>query len=154
MCNEGRGTALVLAVGENTYVEQLMSKFTVEPDEVPESELQKNLTIVQRNLSMIGYLIAFLTMLALIMQAIFGVSVDKKKDFDLDWTCDLVDAPIIALILIILVGSNGVYLVVSVSFAKSMSSLFQHMVMVPKFQDIELLAYCNEIVTDKTGCLT
>ena len=134
MCNEGRGTALVLAVGENTYVGQLMSKFTIEPDEVdevPESELQKNLTMVQRNLAMIGYLIAFLTMLALIMQAIFGVSVDKNKDFDLDWTCHLVDAPIIALILIILVGSNGVYFMVSVSFAKSMSSLFQHMVMVP-----------------------
>ena len=109
----------------------MRSKLSIEPDEVPETELQKNLTMVQRNLAMIGYLIAFLTMLALLMQAIFGVSVDKNKDFDLDWTCHLVDAPIIALILIILVGSNGVYFVVSVSFAKSTSSLFQHMVMVP-----------------------
>ena len=131
MCDGGSGTALVLAVGENTYIEQLTSKLTIEPDEVPETELQKNLTMVQRNLSMIGYLIAFLTMLALLMQAIFGVSIDKNKDFDLDWTCHLVDAPIIALILIILVGSNGVYFVVSVSFARSMSSLLQHMVMVP-----------------------
>ena len=72
---------------------------------------------------MVGYLIAFMTMLALLMQAIFGVSIDKDKDFDLDWICHLVDAPIIALILIILVGSNGVYFMVSVSFAKSVSNL-------------------------------
>ena len=126
----------------------------MESDTVPISELQKNLTMVQRNLAMVGYLIAFLTMLAILMQAIFGVSIDKTKDFDLDWICHLVDAPIIAIILIILVGANGIYIVVSVGLAKSMSNLFDDLVMVQSLQTIETLAYCNEIVTDKTGTLT
>ena len=103
---------------------------------------------------MVGYLIAFLTMIGILMQAIFGVSIDKNKDFDLDWTCHLVDAPIIAIILIILVGSNGIYFVVSVGLARSTKNLLLDKVMVRSLQTVETLAYCNELVADKTGCLT
>ena len=61
-------------------------------------------------------------MVAIIVQSILRVVNDDKKDYDLDWACNLVDAPIIALILVTLVGGNGLYIVVSFGLAKNMSA--------------------------------
>ena len=71
---------------------------------------------------MAGWLLAFLTMVAIIVQSILGVVNDDKKDYDLDWACNLVDAPIIALILVILVGANGLNIVVSAGLAKNVNA--------------------------------
>ena len=46
-------------------------------------------------------------MVAIVVQSVLRVADDDKKDYDLDWACNLVDAPIIALILVILVDANG-----------------------------------------------
>ena len=71
---------------------------------------------------MAGWLLAFLTMVAIIVQSILRVVNNDNKDYDLDWACNLVDAPIIALILVTLVGGNGLYIVVSAGLAKNMSA--------------------------------
>ena len=61
-------------------------------------------------------------MVAIIVQSILRVVNNDNKDYDLDWACNLVDAPIIALILVILVGANGLNIVVSAGLAKNMSA--------------------------------
>ena len=61
-------------------------------------------------------------MVAIVIQSILRVVNDDNKDYDLDWACNLVDAPIIALILITLVGGNGLYIVASAGLAKNMSA--------------------------------
>ena len=93
-------------------------------------------------------------MIAIVIQSILRVVNDDNKDYDFDWACNLVDAPIIALILIILVGANGINIVVSTGLAKTMGVSLNSSTYVKSVQEVETMAYCNEVLTEKTGCLT
>ena len=107
--------------------------------------------MVTRNLPRVGWIFSFLTLAAMLVFAIIGVNENKS---DLDWICDLLDAPIIFIILIGLVCRNDIGLAKTLSLARSANNFMKDHVYLRKLEAVETMAYCNEIVTDKTGILT
>ena len=88
---------------------------------------------------MIAWLIAFLTFVAIIVRAILSVisSIDDEKEFDLDFACELIDAPVIVIILILLVGGDGIAFVVSLGLSHGMQIFLRDGTYVKNLQAIE-----------------
>ena len=103
---------------------------------------------------MIGWIIAFLTFVAIVIRAILSVTGAAQEEFDLDFACQLIDAPIFTIILILLLGASGTQLVVTVGLASGIGDLMKHSLLVKKMQVVESFAYCSELLTEKTGTLT
>ena len=119
------------------------------------SPLHHNLLSIYQKISLIGWLIAFLTFVVISVRAVLSVtSSDGETEFGLDFACQLVDAPVIAVILILIVGGEGPALVVSMGLSNGIKEFMKNGLLVKKLQTIESLAYCDEIVTDKTGTMT
>ena len=114
---------MVLAVGANTRNEQV--KIVKKEDNSVNSPFRVNLALVMNKFRCVGWLLAFLTFLALIIQAIIQVSSNEKKDFDLDFVCEILDAPIIAIILSIFASSEAINIVVSVGLAHTATKLLK-----------------------------
>ena len=110
--------------------------------------------MVTKNLSRAGWILAFLTLAAMIIFAIIGAADKDETVPDYDWICDLLDAPIIFIILIGLVCRNDIGLAKTLSLARSANNFMKDHVYLRKLEAVETMAYCNEIVTDKTGILT
>ena len=108
--------------------------------------------MVTRNLPRVGWIFAFLTLAAMLVFA--SLRVNESNETDLDWICDLLDAPIIFLILIGLVCVNDIGLAKTVCLARTGNDLFKCNNLVKNLESVENMAYCNEVVTDKTGVLT
>ena len=108
--------------------------------------------MVTRNLPRVGWIFSILTLAAMLVFATIGVNENKKAD--LDWICDLLDGPIIFIILIGLVCRNDIDLAKTLCLARSTKNLYRDNVLVRKFEAVETMAYCDEVVTDKTGILT
>ena len=103
---------------------------------------------------MIGWIFAFLTFVAIVIRAILSVTADAQEEFDLDFACQLIDAPIFTCILIQLLGAGGTQLVITLGLASGIGGLMSRHILVKKLQAFESFAYCNELVTEKTGTLT
>ena len=151
LCESGRCTALVLAVGEATMTMRSTLLNNATPADTRESPLEENISMVTKYLPKVGWIFSLLILAALLVFATIGVNENKS---DLDWICDLLDAPIIFIILIGLVCLTDIGIAKSLCLARSTNSLMKDNVYLRRLQAVETMAYCNEVVTDTTGILT
>ena len=107
--------------------------------------------MVTRYLPKVGWIFSLLILAALLVFAIIRVNENQS---DLDWICDLLDAPIIFIVLIGLVCVTNIGIAKSLCLARSINNLMRDNVYPRRLQALETMAYCDEIVTDKTGILT
>ena len=88
--------------------------------------LQLSLEQTMSKLTMFGTLAAIIAFIVLVIQAILEIAGSEEKKYDLDFACQLIDAPIIAIVLINLLNSSGVPLVILTSLAYAQSKILQN----------------------------
>jgi len=98
-------------------------EFGIAPEE---TDMQMNLEYNMSKLTMFGTLAAIIAFIVLVIQAILEIAGSEEKEYDLDFACQLIDAPIITMVLINLLNSSGVPLVVLASLAYAQSKILQN----------------------------
>ena len=126
-------------------------EFGIAPEE---TDMQMNLEYNMSKLTMFGTLAAIIAFIVLVIQAILEIAGSEEKEYDLDFACQLIDAPIITMVLINLLNSSGVPLVILTSLAYAQSKILQNSCLIKNVQTFEKAAYCSEYLCDKTGHLT
>ena len=98
-------------------------EFGIAPEE---TDMQMNLEYNMSKLTMFGTLAAIIAFIVLVIQAILEIAGSEEKEYDLDFACQLIDAPIITMVLINLLNSSGVPLVILTSLAYAQSKILQN----------------------------
>jgi Ca2+ transporting ATPase len=104
---------------------------------------------------MLGFYVAILTFVALIVRQIIVLYLGGTEDFfTMDSVMFILNAFIIAITVIVVAVPEGLPLAVTISLAFSVSKMFKENNLVRKLHASETMGGADEICSDKTGTLT
>ena len=158
-CHEGSLKMVVTAVGQNSVFGRMRSM--IESDNDEDTPLQIKLAKLAQGLSVIGALIALLTVVVMIGFCVYSC-VTGKGSLDADgkpyWGMEewnyLVDAFIAGVAILVLAIPEGLPLSVTISLAYSVKKMMKDNNLVRHLSACETMGSANTICSDKTGTLT
>lgn len=146
---DGAALAVVLAVGENSYLgKNLASIMGEEEDETP---LQKKLNYIAEFIGKIGLAMALLTFLVLLGYQIYDIVGNGWTSKNLD---GIVKGFIVAVTIVVVAVPEGLPLAVTLSLAFSVNEMKKLNNLVRHLDASETMGQATNICTDKTGTLT
>lgn len=151
LAESGQARAIVLAVGAHTCSGRA-ERCLDEPEPTP---LQKKLETIADLIGRMGFTVAILTFVALILK--LGVQIFLTKTVELGDSnnlSDLLNAFIIAVTIVVVAVPEGLPLAVTISLAYSVLKMNDLGNLVRRLNASETMGGANEICTDKTGTLT
>ena len=149
---EGTGKMMVLAVGKDTFENQLKAKLQEKDDMTP---LQEKLMDLADQIGKLGMWSAGITLAALYIHLIYDTLVESKYElFSGDFFRKVVDYFIIAVSIIVMAVPEGLPLAVTISLAYSVGKMKDEKNLVRFLQACETMGGVNNICSDKTGTLT
>lgn len=154
----GTGTALVCAVGSNTYLNRNTKTGTINEAEVMVAEktfLEEKLKLIENRMLVIGF---FVIALSLITQVAFlflyGV-IGKDGLFSGESLKKVAKAGIIGLVLFIVIIPEGLGVAIQIALSMSVGRLKNSAnILVKNHQALQNCATVNEVCVAKTGMLT
>ena len=158
-CHEGSLKMVVTAVGQNSVFGRMRSM--IESDNDEDTPLQIKLAKLAQGLSVIGALVALLTVVVMIGFCIYSC-VTGKGSLDANgkpyWGMEewnyLVDAFIAGVAILVLAIPEGLPLSVTISLAYSVKKMMKDNNLVRHLSACETMGGANTICSDKTGTLT
>ena len=152
MVEDGTGTAIVVAVGTNTFVGRTGLTMNIEKDLTP---LQKKLETIAEQIGKLGLYCAILTFIAMSIRLLCKIFLAHTRTLDDGQNImDVLDAFIIGLTVVVVAVPEGLPLAVTISLAFSVGAMADKHNLVKKLHASETMGNANEICTDKTGTLT
>ncbi|CAG9332983.1 unnamed protein product [Blepharisma stoltei] len=146
---DGSGTALVLAVGKNSF--QGKNYEMLQQEETDETPLQQKLNWIAFGIGKVGLAVAIMTFLVLIIYLIIDVAEDGwVKE---TWS-RLISDFIISITIIVVAVPEGLPLAVTLSLAYSVNQMKLQNNLVRHLDASETMGQATNICTDKTGTLT
>lgn len=119
----GEGKALVCAVGDNTLAGKAQRSIDLENELTP---LQKKLETIAEQIGMIGFYVAILTFIALVVRLMISIFLLKNTSFlDYNNLTTVLNAFIIAVTVIVVAVPEGLPLAVTISLAFSVSKMYK-----------------------------
>lgn len=151
LAETGNASALVLAVGKNTFsgkAERMM--------DVPElTPLQCKLNTIADVISWMGGTAAALTFLAMVIKLLITIFVKQERELsDPQNLNDFLNAFILAVTILVVAVPEGLPLAVAISLSFSVGEMFKLGNLVRQLRASETMGGAHEICTDKTGTLT
>eukprot|EP00916_Digyalum_oweni_P001883 GHVL01003643.1.p1 GENE.GHVL01003643.1~~GHVL01003643.1.p1 ORF type:complete len:878 (-),score=127.53 GHVL01003643.1:1661-4294(-) len=156
----GSAVLLVVAVGENSQLGQLMGMLTQEPEPTP---LQQKLEGIAREIGLAGLIAATFTLLALVIQywILFatyesGEGYREGTSKEQAWTAVRAHLSyvIVAITVVVVAVPEGLPLAVTLSLAFAINKMLRDQNFVRRLAACETMGGANEICSDKTGTLT
>ena len=152
LINSGRGTAIVCAVGVNTFTGQAECKLEIEDSPTP---LQCKLEVIANEVGKAGVYVAILTFVAMTVNLIFTIAFSETRKFnEMRNLSSLVTYLIIGITIVVVAVPEGLPLAVTISLAYSVSKMKNENNLVRKLEASETMGGAHEILSDKTGTLT
>lgn len=149
---EGEAIIKIAKVGDNTILGKLAQEIqeTVERD----TPLKVKLTKLANQISKFGYIGAVLIAVAYMFMQIHN---GGYADYFITWqqpVQDLVDAVILAVIIIVMAVPEGLPLMIALVSGLNMKKMLKDNVLVKKINGIETAGSLNILFSDKTGTIT
>ena len=154
---EGNGIMRVGRVGESTYYGMVARDVQ---SETRESPLKLRLSRLAKDISKIGYIVAFLVGICYLFNAIVvdnGFSAQKILAFasDIPTLVSLLTHTLTLMITVIVVAApEGLPMMITVVLSANMKKMLSDSILVKKLVGIETSGSMNILFTDKTGTLT
>ena len=156
-CN-GNAVMCVTTVGDKSVYGQLASE--LQQDDERDTPLKVKLRKLAIGISKFGYIGGFLIALALLFQRIVivnGFDMNRIISYCSNWmnvVNDLVQATMLAVIIIVMAVPEGLPLMVAIVSALNMGKMLKDNVLVRKIAGIETAGSLNILFSDKTGTIT
>ena len=153
----GSGEAKVFAVGGSTFLGAISREIC---EQTRESPLRRRLTVLARQISRIGYVLALLVALAYLFN---NIVIDSGFDRNLIvlrltdsayMLSTLLSALTLGLTVIVMAVPEGLPMMIAVVLASNLRRMMRDNVLVRKPVGIEAAGSMNILFTDKTGTLT
>lgn len=156
--NSGNGVMEVTVVGDKSVYGKIASELQTEDDR--DSPLKVKLSDLAGNISKFGYIGGIAIAVALLFQRIV-----VHNSFDMamiiaycsNWMTilnDVVEAVILAVIIIVMAVPEGLPLMIAIVSAQNMGKMLKDNVLVRKINGIETAGSLNILFSDKTGTIT
>ncbi len=149
----GNAVMQVTTVGDKTIYGEIAKELQADDDR--ETPLKFKLGKLANQISTFGYIGGVAIAIAFMIQRI-AFSGDVSAYFS-DWQqilVDLVDAVILAVIVIVVAVPEGLPLMISIVSAQNMGKMLKENVLVRKISGIETAGSLNLLMSDKTGTIT
>jgi calcium-translocating P-type ATPase len=147
---EGTGVMMVCAVGQHSVNGKL--KMLLQNDSTEDTPLQVKLEATTKMIGILGFGIASLTFLALVIG--IAVRAGARGSWDESDTGQLIASFILAVTVIVMAVPEGLPLAVTLSLAYSVGKMKQENNFVKHLHACETMGAANYICSDKTGTLT
>ena len=148
----GEGVVVVTRVGLNTMMGRMSQEMNVEEVESP---LKVKLKALAGGITKFGYIGSIFIALAFIIhKVVLASSVAIYFGDMLNVVNDLVQAVILAVIIIVMAAPEGLPLMVALVLAQNMKKMLNDNVLVRKLIGIETAGSLNILFSDKTGTIT
>lgn len=149
---EGECIIKICRVGDNTTLGKLAQE--IQEDNDRETPLKVKLTKLAKQISRFGYIGAILIAVAyMFMQIHMAGYVDYFSTWQQP-VADLVDAIILAVIIIVMAVPEGLPLMIALVSGLNMRKMLNNNVLVKKINGIETAGSLNILFSDKTGTIT
>lgn len=154
---QGSGKMIASAVGQSTYYGKIASELT---EKTRPSPLKHRLSVLAKQISRLGYILAVLVGLAYLINVFVidsGFKVDdiifkiKNIKFLLS---KLINALTLAISIVVVAVPEGLPMMITVVLSSNMKKMMKDNVLVRKLVGIETSGNINLLFTDKTGTLT
>ena len=157
----GSGKMLVIVVGEDSALGEIMKKLEVRPKPTP---LQEKLEVIATEIGKLGTYAALLTVHVLMFRYfldgllkrnidLFGGETDQERPFAKNFKM-WVDYIVIGVAVIVVAVPEGLPLAVMISLAYSQGKMLKDNNYVKKLAACEIMGGATNICSDKTGTLT
>lgn len=144
--SEGAGTAIIVAVGEQSQWGVILKALTVNPEDTP---LQHRLDTLAKTIGKIGTLFAVLTFIVSIIRWIaYSVQEDNWDGFF------VLEAFIDAVTIVVVTIPEGLPLAITLGLAFAMRKMMRDNNMVRRLEACETMGSATQLNADKTGTLT
>jgi calcium-translocating P-type ATPase len=154
----GNAVMSVSVVGDNSVYGQIASE--LQDDEERDSPLKVKLSGLANGISKFGYIGGIAIAIALLFQRIVVINefdVTQIASYCSDWMVvvnDVVDAVMLAVIIIVMAVPEGLPLMIAIVSALNMGKMLKDNVLVRKVSGIETAGSLNILFSDKTGTIT
>ena len=145
----GRGTLIVGAVGDATQMRSIAASLTTGTR--PDTPLQIKLGDLTHLISRFGYAMTGLVIILVLVQ---GVAGDQAPESPIGWVNYLLQAGMLAVVIIVVCVPEGLPVSVTVSLALTMKKMTRVQSLLRRLIAGETLGSVTVISTDKTGTLT
>ncbi len=150
----GNAVMKAVSVGDKTEYGKIAAE--LQQDDERESPLKVKLAGLAGGISKFGYMGGIAIALALMCSRIFGTGVTEyfSGSFGGVLIKDLLDAVILAVIIIVMAVPEGLPLMIAIVSAQNMGKMLKDNVLVRKIAGIETAGSLNILFSDKTGTIT
>lgn len=150
----GNSVMRVTTVGDKSVYGQIAKELQIDDDR--ETPLKLKLGKLANQISMFGYIGGIAIAVAFMVQRIFLGDVSVAEYFS-NWMTpvnDLVQAIMLAVIIIVMAVPEGLPLMIAIVSAQNMGKMLKENVLVRKISGIETAGSINLLFSDKTGTIT
>lgn len=147
---KGSCRAVVVCVGENTVARQAEK----DVDNTKQTPLQEKLDKLKDDISKIGYYVAILIGIIMVLKEIFMRIYLQQTLLDSSSIDILINAFIISITVLVVALPEGLPMAVTLSLVHSMAKMKQENNLVKYIDSSETMGNVNELCSDKTGTLT
>jgi len=150
----GNAVMRVTTVGDKSVYGQIAKELQVSDDR--ETPLKLKLGKLANQISMFGYIGGVAIAVAFMVQRIFMGDIGVAEYFS-NWMTpvnDLVEAVMLAVIIIVMAVPEGLPLMIAIVSAQNMGKMLKENVLVRKISGIETAGSLNILFSDKTGTIT
>jgi len=151
MVKEGKGEALVCAVGPNTTMGRIQEKLEEEPDPTP---LQIKLSDIVMKICTVAMYAAIGTCVAMLINLIISKASHGDSFLSLDTLGKITDITTMGITIIVVAVPEGLPLAVTLALAYSVGKMKDEHNLVRRLDSCETMGGANNICSDKTGTLT
>lgn len=152
----GNAVMKVTTVGDKSVYGQIAGELQIEDDR--ETPLKVKLSKLANQISMFGYIGGIAIAVAYMIQRIFIHTGFSEYFAAADWgsnlIMDLVEAVMLAVIIIVMAVPEGLPLMIAIVSAQNMGKMLKDNVLVRKTSGIETAGSLNILFSDKTGTIT
>lgn len=149
---EGECIVKIVKVGDNTILGALAQE--IQEDDNRETPLQVKLSKLAGQISKFGYIGAILIAFAYMFMQIHSTGLGNYFTTWQQPIGDLVDAVILAVIIIVMAVPEGLPLMIALVSGLNMKKMLKNNVLVKKINGIETAGSLNILFSDKTGTIT
>jgi len=147
---KGSCRAVVVCVGENTMARQAEQ----DVDNTKQTPLQQKLDNLKEEISKVGYYVAILIGVVMILKEIFLRLYRGEPIIDSSGVDVIVNAFIISITVLVVALPEGLPMAVTLSLVHSMQKMKEENNLVKYIDSSETMGNVNELCSDKTGTLT
>lgn len=150
----GNAVMRVTTVGDKSVYGQIAKELQIDEDR--ETPLKLKLGKLANQISMFGYIGGAAIAVAFMIQRIFlnGTPVAEYFSTWMNPVNDLVEAVMLAVIIIVMAVPEGLPLMIAIVSAQNMGKMLKENVLVRKISGIETAGSLNILFSDKTGTIT